>query len=445
MHTFHSIRIQSVSELTRSIRGLLETEFPFVSVTGEISNLRKPSSGHLYFTLKDADAQIKAVLFRPQQRYLNLEPRDGQEVVCRGRISLYEPRGEYQIIADTLEEKGAGLLQAAFEKLKRDLATEGLFDPSHKQEIPLLPARITLVTSPDGAAVHDFITMAERRFPHFPLEIYPVAVQGSQAPRQIIDAIEWLNRESRTELIVLCRGGGSLEDLWAFNDEQLARAIYASTIPVVSAIGHEIDFTIADFVADYRAPTPTSAAEAVVPDRDHLTSLIQTCGQRLIKHQKDLIINARFRVRSHKRVIGDPSLLLRSFRYRLAKTSTDIHATLSRKLGKHNRLIFDLAEKLQGRNPGHQLAVTRQKLEGLEKRLQLQTKKYFEKRHYTIRSHAALLDAVSPLSILARGYSITTILPQGTLVRESNQLTIGGQIEIILQRGKVKGTVTAIE
>lgn len=243
-------RIFSVSELTSSIKSMLEGRFPFISVAGEISNLRRPASGHLYFTLKDDRAQIKTVLFKTQQRYLEKTPRDGQMVVCQGRLTVYEPRGDYQLIVDAMDFHGAGALQLAFEQLKKKLAAEGLFDQEDKKPLPALPRHITLVTSPTGAAVHDFIRIAQSRYPQIRIAVFPVAVQGDAAAGEIQEAILEINNQMHTDIIVLCRGGGSIEDLWAFNDEQLAREIRYSNIPVVSAVGHEIDFTIADFAAD---------------------------------------------------------------------------------------------------------------------------------------------------------------------------------------------------
>ncbi len=276
-HSPYASQVQSVSELTRSIRGLLETQFSFVTVTGEISNMRRPYSGHLYFTLKDADAQIKVVLFKNQQRYLSAPLQDGEQVICRGRISVYEPRGEYQIIADFVENQGTGTLQIAFDRLKKRLDAEGLFDADRKKELPFLPEKIFLVTSPSGAALFDFLNIAATRFPGVPIVIFPVRVQGDGAAEEISRAISLLNSREKSGVIVLCRGGGSLEDLWAFNEEQVAYAIEASQLPVVSAVGHEVDFTIADFVADHRSPTPTAAAKDVLPDgealRQHLEAL----------------------------------------------------------------------------------------------------------------------------------------------------------------------------
>ena len=274
-------KIFSVSELTGTIKRMLEGRFPFVHVAGEISNLRQPGSGHLYFTLKDDRAQIKAVLFKMQQRYLEKPPKNGQMVICRGRLSVYEPRGDYQLIVDALDLHGAGELQIAFEQLKRKLAEEGIFDQSVKKELPPLPRHITLVTSPTGAAVHDFIRIAQNRFPQARISVYPVAVQGDTAAKEIRQAIIDINDHLDTDIIVLCRGGGSIEDLWAFNDEQLARAIYASVVPVVSAVGHEVDVTIADFAADLRAPTPSGAAEMILPDSSGLADRIAGLARRI--------------------------------------------------------------------------------------------------------------------------------------------------------------------
>ncbi|MFH1020445.1 MAG: exodeoxyribonuclease VII large subunit [Pseudomonadota bacterium] len=307
-------RIQTVSELTQSIRGVLEVSFPFVTVAGEISNLRCPYSGHLYFTLKDEAAQIKAVLFKPQQRYLNCTPEDGMQVVCRGRISLYEARGEYQLMVDVLAAKGAGALQLAFDLLKRKLAAEGLFAGEQKRPLPLLPEKIALITSPTGAVVHDFLAMAQKRCAAVPVEIIPVRVQGSEALEDIIEAITLCNERGQNDVIVLCRGGGSLEDLWTFNEEKLARAIAGSRIPVVSAIGHEVDFTIADLVADFRAPTPTAAAEAIVPSRTQLYAQVCNLGNRLTKTVVDRLAGFRRTIETHQKVLGDPTPLLDQFR-----------------------------------------------------------------------------------------------------------------------------------
>ena len=257
--------ILTVSQISRSIRTLLEGEFRFISVSGEISNLSRPYSGHSYFTLKDEGAQLRAILFKGQQRFLAKDINDGQQVICHGRISVYEPRGDYQLIVDSIDFHGAGALQLQFEKLKNRLAVEGLFDQARKKMIPMFPRKIVLITSPTGAAVHDFLKVWRNRQWGATIQIFPVRVQGIGAAEEIAAAIATVNRELDSDIIVLCRGGGSLEDLWAFNEECVARAIADSTLAIVTAIGHEVDFTIADFCADLRAPTPTGAAEQIIP------------------------------------------------------------------------------------------------------------------------------------------------------------------------------------
>ncbi|MCK4793478.1 MAG: exodeoxyribonuclease VII large subunit, partial [Desulfobacteraceae bacterium] len=263
-------RIYTVTELTHNIKDFLEEAFPFVWITGEISNFRIPVSGHFYFTIKDSGAQISAVMFRGQNRNLRFQPEDGMAVIAMGRLNVYETKGIYQIIIEYLEPEGVGVLQLAFEHLKKRLAAEGLFDEKHKLPLPFLPQKIAVVTSPTGAVIRDIINVIDRRFPNMTVEIAPVKVQGEQAAEEIVEAIELLNDRNDADVIVVARGGGSLEDLQAFNSEVVARAIFSSEIPVVSAVGHETDFTIADFTADLRAPTPSAAAELIVPVKNDL-------------------------------------------------------------------------------------------------------------------------------------------------------------------------------
>jgi exodeoxyribonuclease VII large subunit len=441
MLTTHSVKIQSVSELTRSIRGLLETEFPFVSVSGEISNLRRPQSGHYYFTLKDRDAQLRAVLFKQQQKYLAVSPADGLSVVCRGRISLYEARGEYQLLVDILETRGTGDLQAEFERLKLTLAAQGLFDLARKRPLPLLPRRVALITSPEGAAVHDFIRMAGQRFPDFPLEVMPVRVQGEAAPDEIAEALALLNQRATAEVIVLCRGGGSLEDLWAFNTEKVARAIFASAIPVVSAVGHEIDFTIADFVADYRAATPTAAAEAVIPDRRRLRERIFRADQNMAGSLRKGIATFGYRVNSQRRLLGDPSLLLSNFRLRLDRAEARLDSNQSAALTRRRQLVNQLLAAIQETGPERQLTAKLMREAELRRRLQFAMATTLGRKMADLREGAALLDAVSPLAVLARGYSLTRLLPKGTVVRRATEVEPGSRLEIILTEGTLLAEV----
>jgi exodeoxyribonuclease VII large subunit len=439
-----SAKIQSVSELTRSIRGLLETEFPFVSVSGEISNLRKPYSGHLYFTLKDSDAQLRTVLFKQQQRYLDVVPEDGLQVVCRGRISIYEPRGEYQLIVDTLELLGSGKLQAAFERLKSALDAEGLFDAAAKTALPLFPSKVTLVTSPEGAAVHDFIKTAQRRYPGFPIEVFPSRVQGNAAADDIVEAITVLNQKKTTDIIILCRGGGSLEDLWAFNEEKLARAIYDSTIPVVSAVGHEIDFTIADFVADLRAATPTAAAEAIIPDKNELLTRINRLDHSLAESLARLIDSYRYRISSHRRLLGDPTVLVDNFGLRLKSTVYDMVHILTAQLNNRSHDLQTAKTRLYEANPQRLLAGKRQNTAELYRLTCLLIRQRLEREKGKLRRYASLLDAVSPLAVLGRGYSVTMKKEGKEIVRDSRRLASGDDIEIILDQGMVAAKVTEI-
>ena len=283
MDLFSTREILTVTELTRQVQDVLEATFDQLWVEGEISNLRRPASGHLYFTLKDEESQIRAVLFRPVARALKFDLEDGMHIVCRARMNVYKPRGEYQLILDYAEPRGVGALQIAFEQLKAKLQAEGLFDPVHKKPIPYLPSRIGVITSPSGAVIRDILNITKRRFPSVRILIAPVRVQGAEAPAEIVEALHHLNEMPGIDVIIVARGGGSLEDLMAFNNEGVARAIFASRIPVISAVGHEIDFTIADFVADMRAPTPSAAAELVVPMRSDLTQQIRALTARLVK------------------------------------------------------------------------------------------------------------------------------------------------------------------
>ena len=444
MLTTHSVKIQSVSELTKSIRGLLETEFPFVTVVGEISNLRKPYSGHLYFTLKDNDAQLRSVLFKQQQRYLDINPADGLEVICRGRITLYEPRGEYQLLVDTIESLGEGQLQIAFAKLKSSLAQEGLFDQSTKQPLPFLPNKVSLITSPGGAAVHDFLRMADNRYPGLPIEVIPTRVQGESAAAEIVEALTVLNQRKDSDVIILCRGGGSLEDLWAFNEETVARAIYASEIPVVSAIGHEIDFTISDFVADFRAATPTAAAETVIPDRLTLLARINRANNDLGNNLARIIDRYRYRIHSQQKMLGDPSILLNNFSLKLRNLQAKLGHALKNQLNvKHHRLR-DLGDSLMAANPGRVLSLRKQRIDELSKLSHLLIRLRIEKERERLAKAAALLDAVSPLTVLGRGYSITLGGIDRKVIRDSSLLEVGNDIEIILAQGGITAKVTEV-
>ena len=431
-------RIFTVSELNTAIRSLLETRYPFISVAGEISNLHRPYSGHAYFTLKDSGAQIKAVLFKAQQRYLAKPIKDGDQVVCRGRISVYEPRGDYQLLVDTVEYQGAGALQQAFEQLKRRLAAEGLFDEHIKRPLPAFPEHIVLVTSPQGAAVHDFIRIATRRWPTIRLSVYPVAVQGGQAAGEMRAALEEINRHLQPDVIVLCRGGGSLEDLWCFNDEHLARAIRNSSTPVVSAVGHEIDFTIADFAADQRAPTPSAAAEILTPESRTIRQKLRQDSNRLTRVFQHLLQANGQRVQlASQRLEAMPHPLDRLL-LRLDHYADRLQNALRHVLSSRERRLESDALRLAQHSPTHRLQLARQRLQATQSRLYQSLRQCLQEQEERFARTTGILQAVSPLATLARGYAIirsTGERPE--LIRRSTQLKKGDRVEALLHQGRV--------
>ncbi len=433
--------IYTVSELNSRIRSLLEHRFPFLSVSGEISNLRRPYSGHLYFTLKDDQGQIKAVLFKMQQRYLPQQPADGQSVICRGRLTVYEPRGDYQLIVDSIDFHGAGALRIAFDQLKKKLASEGLFAGEHKKPLPKIPGHITLVTSPRGAAVHDFIRIARRRFPQIRLAVYPVAVQGEQAAEEMVDAISLINKKLTTDIIVLCRGGGSLEDLQPFNDEQLARAIFNSKIPVVSAVGHEIDFTIADFVSDLRAPTPSGAAEVVLPDADTLKEKTISLHDRLVRLMERQLDHLEDRLALLKQVLGDLSSPLSGLFLRVDQQGIFLVRSMENILAADRQRINRLQLRLERNNPESLRQVSIGRLTALQKRLVRAAHQILLSRAQSLKQQSILLEAVSPQATLARGYAVVRKKQTGEIVLDSRDINPGEQARILLYRGQLDVTV----
>jgi exodeoxyribonuclease VII large subunit len=384
--------ILTVTQLTEQIKSLLEGTFPDVWVEGEISNITAPQSGHVYFTLKDRQSQIKAVLFRSSQRHLKFTLQHGMQVICRGRVSVYDPRGEYQVIVEYVEPKGVGALQKAFEELKGRLEKEGLFDRECKKSLPLLPRRIGIVTSPTGAAIRDILRVIKRRHPKMEILIYPVPVQGADAAPSIVEAIGYFNSEKNVDVVIVGRGGGSLEDLWAFNEEPVARAIFASRIPVISAVGHETDYTIADFVADLRAPTPSAAAEIVVESEAHLRDSILTLQARLVSAVRQDLDQFMASVRHAVRLLGDPRKRLEQ----LSQRVDELYTRLGRGLRHHVRRDRALLTSLTGS-----------------------------------------LDHLNPLSILSRGYSVTRKMPGGMILKDASAIKPGELISTKLHRGEI--------
>ena len=430
-------KILTVTELTQQIKRHLDEGFEEIWVEGEISNFRSPSSGHYYFTLKDDKSQIKAVVFRFMGRYLKFEPQDGLLVICRGRINVYEPRGEYQLILDYMEPKGIGALQLAFEQLKEKLQKEGLFDPERKKLLPFLPQKIGMVTSPTGAAVRDLLNVIGRRFPNMEILINPVKVQGEGAAQEIASAIEELNRIPGIDAIIVARGGGSLEDLWAFNEEIVARAIYHSSIPIISAVGHEIDFTIADFVADMRAPTPSVAGELVVRDKAELTNLVESLSSRLGNRMINLFETEKNRLNFLQRRVPDLRLRLSDLQLRVDDVSSRLAPRIFHALQLKN-------EMLKGREVGLLLRSPKLKIEEYLKSISLYEEKLIDsmlllldRLHQVLEKYLRGLDSLSPLNVLKRGYSITRLLPSYKIVKESGMLSKGDRVNIVLWKGAV--------
>jgi len=389
-------KVYSISELTREIRSLLEGHFPSVWVEGEVSNLRKPSVGHLYFTLKDEFSQIRAVLFRGRQERIKFSLEDGMSVVCLGSVGVYEPKGDYQIIVEYMEPKGIGALQLAFEQLKERLKKEGLFDQERKRPLPFLPRKIGLVTSSSGAAIRDILNVVTRRFANVHIYLYPARVQGEGSANEIAEGIRRLNELDEIDVIIAARGGGSLEDLWAFNEEPVARAIFASRVPVISAVGHETDYTISDFVADVRAPTPSAAAEIVVQKKQDLVREVEALGQSLLRAATVRLAVMRASVEKAIKGLRDPLEKLRNQRARLIEAKRAIDFAI-----------------------GHFIEILRKEHENL----------------------MAKLDTLSPLSILKRGYSITFSLPNMDIIKDVGSVERGDPVRVKVHRGEMKCTV----
>ena len=428
-------RIYTVSELTSDIKGILEKTYPFIWIYGEISNLNIPASGHFYFTVKDEHAQINAVMFRNQNRNLKFKPEDGISITGLGRISVYEPRGTYQIIFEHLEPKGTGAIQLAFEQLKKRLADEGLFDEKHKNPLPFLPKKISIITSPTGAVVHDILKIIDRRFSNLHLEIIPVKVQGYGAENEIISALKMINTRCDSDVAILARGGGSLEDFHAFNSEDVARAVFVSEIPIISAVGHETDFSITDFVADFRAPTPSAAAELAVPVKKELmlkiSSLSENLTTRFLRYFGHLrtVLNAMSNRMVHpKRIIVDLMLKTDDILDRLNRA-------FKNSFKKHHEQLWWRIERLLSNNPLAQIKLLENKLDIKNTNIQIYTQILLSKKRSTLRELEAKLHTLSPKSILARGYSITRTIPDANVVRDPHELSIGQDLEVMVAEG----------
>ncbi|TCO40872.1 exodeoxyribonuclease VII large subunit [Dokdonella fugitiva] len=431
--------VYTPSALTRFVRDLLEDALPLVWVEGEISNFSRPASGHLYFTLKDAGAQVRCAMFRPRSTWLRFRPADGMHVLARVRVSLYEQRGEFQLIVDSLEPTGDGALQRAFEQLKARLAAEGLFEAALKRPLPRLPRRIGVLTSASGAAVRDVLSVIARRFPLATVDVLPVPVQGREAPAAIVAMLQAASRARRHDVLLLTRGGGSLEDLWAFNDEGIARAIRASAVPVVSAIGHEIDFTIADFAADLRAPTPSAAAELLVPDARDLARALARQRERALQLLRRLLESRTQRI-DHLLA----RLNAQRPRVRLARADERLHV-LRRRLVERARGLLERREaatrqlrlRLFAQHPAARLVRRDEHARALLERLRVATRHGVERRRARLGELARTLHAVSPLATLERGYAILLDDDGREVVRSIGQAPPGRALRARLADGEL--------
>jgi exodeoxyribonuclease VII large subunit len=437
----------SVSELNRQAKTLLERGLARIWVEGELSNLARPASGHLYFTLKDSGAQIRCAFFRQRQRGPTISFRDGDQVLAFGKVSLYEARGDYQLIVERMEAAGEGELRRRFELLKKKLAAEGLFDEALKRPLPALPRRIGVITSPTGAAVRDILSVLKRRFPAIPVVVYPAAVQGDGAPFELMAALKTAATRAECDVLIIGRGGGSLEDLWAFNSEELARAIRSSPIPVISAVGHEVDFTIADFVADLRAPTPSGAAELAVPDQAEwlrgLQGLTSRLSQRMRRQLEDRAQALDWLAR--RLAQGSPAATVARQTERLKNARSRLALAMRHDLSRRERRAEQLRARLQQRSPAARLEKRSWQLQSLRERLVRASREQLRHLQQRLAVTSRALDSVSPLATLDRGYAIVTAAASGKVLRRATDADVGSTVRAKLASGSVLATVTKSE
>ncbi len=430
-------QILTPSQLNTLARDLLEGSFPLVWVEAELSSVTRPSSGHLYFTLKDARAQIRCAMFKPKSTWLKFQPREGLRVLARGRLTLYEARGDYQLVLDHMEEAGEGALRRAFDELRSRLAAEGLFDAERKQPLPAHVQRLAVITSPSGAAVRDVLSVLARRFPLLEVDLLPSLVQGDSAAAQVTSLLQRADASGRYDVILTTRGGGSLEDLWAFNDERLARAIAAAQTPVVSAVGHETDFSLSDFVADVRAPTPSVAAELLVPDQRELVARVRRARARIAQLQQHALGNAMqradrlaLRLRAHS-----PQARLQLLQRRQEDAGRQLRAHMSQLLERLQARVQRGQTRLTAHNPQRNLANLQQRLRAVHPQAAMQRR--LQHDQLRLRGLVRSLEAVSPLATVARGYAIVTRPADGSVVRSAADVTPGERLRAQLADGSI--------
>ena len=437
--------VYSVSDLNSEVKWLLDTQFGSVWVEGEISNLMRARTGHMYFSLKDNRSQLRCAMFRNDNRRVQFQPADGQKVLVRGRLGIYEQRGDYQLIVDKMTEIGVGALQQPFEATKKRLHAEGLFDDAHKQQLPAFAQRIGLVTSPTGAALQDALNVLRRRFRCAELIVYPVTVQGKQAAPSIARMLEIANRRNECDVLMLMRGGGSLEDLWAFNEEPVARAIFASVLPVICGVGHEIDFTIADLVADVRAPTPSAAAELVSPDQNELQQSLTALQKRMLRlikqHTEE---NAYYLQQLNRRLNNQhPSQQLQQRAQRCDELDLRLQRAMQLSASRANATLANLQLRLRNLSPQKELARRQERTSQLHNRLLQSLNGQLQAAKVRLAGNARALQTISPLNTLARGYAIVQN-PAGAVITSTSQIKKDQQIEVRVADGELGATVNRV-
>lgn len=432
--------IFSVSQLNRRAKQLLETHLPLIWVSGELSNLAKPSSGHWYFSLKDKQAQVRCAMFRGANQRLKWNPESGQQVLIRARVSLYEGRGEYQLIAEHMEAAGSGLLQQQYEALKEKLNSEGLFDQQRKKDLPAFPTQIGVITSPTGAAIHDILSVLKRRYPIAPITIFPVSVQGENAATEMVAAIHKAERYQQCDILVIGRGGGSIEDLWAFNDELLARTIAHCHIPIVSAVGHEVDFTIADFVADQRAPTPSASAEIITPDLNEWQQTLDDYQQQLSIHCQRKIQQQRQQLMfTHKR-LRHPKDKIKIQSDQLTRIEKTLTQLITRQLDLQTNQALQLRARLLQQHPQKKIRSNTEKVAQLNQLLTKGINTQINQKQQSFINSVNLLNAINPLTVLSRGYSMTS-QKNGAFIKSYKEVNIGDEISTQLSQGNIISVV----
>lgn len=436
-------QIYSVQQLNHEVKQLLQQNFPLLWVEGELSNVARPASGHIYFSLKDPQAQVRCAMFRNANRALPFQPENGMQVLVRARVGVYEPRGEYQLTIEHMEEAGVGILQRKFEALKHKLNQEGLFDTDSKLPLPSYPKTVSIVTSATGAAIQDILNTLQRRYPLLMVRIYAVAVQGDGSAAAIVDALTAINKRKDSDVIIVSRGGGSIEDLWSFNEEEVARAIHASKIPVVSGVGHEVDITIADFVADVRAATPTAAAELISPDQEELISIFEQYENTLLYLMRDILSNLHQAIDwvTQRLEFLHPKQAIQRKQEYLLELQRRARSAIKLSLSERINLFNTLSNRFENQSPQMRVREANVKLADLHKQLHRSIQTSLEHKQQTLQSLARTLDVVSPLGTLNRGYAIVSNMATGQILHNSKQVAINDKISIKLAEGQISAKV----